>query len=180
MEFIRTIGATTILFGLVVATPSIGAEAAPAGAKPEPQTAAEAEPAAKEDPNAVQASIDRDKVTLTAKQAPRLQVLRKVGELAGFEIVHGNLIPAKLDLKISGEPVVETIAKISQDVPYWLEYQYDKASASHKLKRVLIGDKATRRAFFADLRAAAKDRKAAEAAIAAKTENAAGEPKAKQ
>jgi hypothetical protein len=97
-------------------------------------------------PGEVEIRRDGDRYNLVVKDAPRMQVLRELGAVAGFEAFPGRLQPHRMTFESKGVTLQQAIERASEGVPFFLVFEYDQKRKAHSLKRVLVGENADRRA----------------------------------
>jgi hypothetical protein len=149
--------------------------ATPAAASPAPATAPAASPDVSPQLPAggIEVALTEHGVTVRAHQAPRHEVLKKLGEAARFAVVSGlvkqEIVLVSVD--VVDRPVEEAIRAVMQQSPYELRYDLDpKDRTRHVLSVVTMGNFKTvygrrRREFVQRARQKNEQRKREEAAL---------------
>ena len=99
--------------------------------------------------------------TLFATQAPRLAILRRLGNSAGFRVVIGQIEdPQRLTIRATELPIEQVIAQILEDVSYELRYEVSDSDGTNALTTVTVGDfKTQQRRMARERRARFKERR---------------------
>jgi hypothetical protein len=90
----------------------------------------------------IEVALTEHGVTVRANQAPRHEVLKKLGEAARFAVVSGlvkqEIVLVSVDLV--DRPVEEAIRAVLQQTPYELRYDLDPKDRRHVLSVVTMGN----------------------------------------
>ena len=102
-------------------------------------------------PGEVEIRRDGDRYHLVVKDAPRMQILRELGSVAGFEVFAGKLQPHRMTFESKSVTLQQAIERAAEGVPFFLVFEYDEKDKAHSLRRVLVGENADRRARMAEM-----------------------------
>jgi hypothetical protein len=92
--------------------------------------------------------IAGDRVHLRARQAPRVRLLKRLGEQAGFQVVAAPIEPKQISTDLVAVSLADAVGALLSDVPHALVYEPDSAAGTPRLAVVRVGDREglTRRA----------------------------------
>ena len=115
-----------------------GAERPPASASRLEGSALPSEPVSPGLEGAV-IEIAGDRVNLHARQAPRVQLLRRLGERAGFEVVAAPIEPKEISTDLVAVRLADAVGALLRDVPHALVYEPDPEVGGPRLTLVRVG-----------------------------------------
>jgi hypothetical protein len=79
-------------------------------------------------------------LTVRSNRAPRLSVVKRVAQAAGFELVTGDVEPQKLTVRIENSPLALALPELLTHVPYVVEYVFNADREIHHLARLRVGE----------------------------------------
>jgi hypothetical protein len=82
--------------------------------------------------------VSDGRAIVRARQMARLAILRRLGAVAGFEVVAGGAKRETISVDIEKATLEEAVREIAHGDPYWLSYEHD-AERGYHLKWVVIG-----------------------------------------
>ena len=115
-----------------------GAERSPASAPGLEDSALPSEPLSPGFEGAV-IEIAGDRVNLRARQAPRVRLLQRLGEQAGFEVVAAPIEPKEISPDLVAVRLADAVGALLSDVPHALIYEPDPEAGVPRLTLVRVG-----------------------------------------
>ena len=83
--------------------------------------------------------IAGDRVNLRARQAPRVRLLHRLGEQAGFEVVAAPIEPKEISTDLIAVRLADAVGALLNDVPHALIYEPDPEVGAPRLTLVRVG-----------------------------------------
>jgi hypothetical protein len=85
--------------------------------------------------------IEGDRVQLRARQAPRVRLLQRLGEQAGFEVVAAPIEPKEISIDLVAVRLADAVGALLSDVPHALVYEPDSELGTPRLTVVRVGER---------------------------------------
>ena len=135
---VAVLGAGLIACGSEPEEPSVAA--APPAAAIERDRHAELEALKQQLGGSARVSVEGDRISLDAREAPPRVILIELEHALGFELLGGELPREPLTLQLEDRSLGEVLTAVLPGTEFQLQYAYDAGTGSHRVARVLVGE----------------------------------------